>query len=98
MRVQAMEYDMNGDALCIVCRHVTDGVPIMEVAHDRDGVVQLLCASYEHGAHDAHTVHLSHMISVLDALELPKIDPGQYAQLSEAGLTVLQMPPEEEEA
>ena len=93
-----MGYDMNGDALCIVCRHVSAGEPIVEVAHDPDGVVQALCARYDHDADDAHTVHLHHIAAKLDALHLPTIMPGQFAQLGEGGWMVAERPPEEEEA
>jgi len=96
MRVHALGYDMNGEAISIVCRHVTDGDPIVEVAHDLDGVVQVLCARADHGADDAQTVHLQHLAAKLKALNLPTVHPGQYAQLSESGWTVMDMPEEED--
>ncbi|MFC5342953.1 hypothetical protein ACETK8_13720 [Brevundimonas staleyi] len=98
MRVHALGYDMNGDALCIVCRHISEDAPVAEVAHDRDGVVQILCASYDHGAADAVTIHLHHVAPLLASLDLPTVHPGQYAQRTEGGWAVTDMPPEEEEA
>jgi hypothetical protein len=98
MRVRALGYDMNGDALCIVCRHISDGASVAEVAHDLDGVVQVLCASYDHGEADAYTVHIHHLMPILETLELPDIKPGHYAQRTEAGWIVAEMPPELEEA
>ena len=98
MRVQLLGYDMNGEALSITCRHVMDGEPIVEVAHDVDGVVQALCAVHDHGFDDARTVHLHHLAGRLQALDLPRIEPGQYAQLTEGGWSVMDMPPEDEDA
>ena len=98
MRIHALGFDMNGDVLCIVCRHVSEGKPIVVVAHDLDGVVQMMCGLSNHGAADAHTVHLHHMAEKLSALNLPTIQPGQYAELSEGGWNVADIPPEEEEA
>ncbi len=85
------------DQVSIVCKHVTDGAPVVEVAHDLDRVVQVLCARFDHGVDDAHVVHLHHLVSVLEPLGLPAIDPGQLAQLGEGGWLVKDMPPEEED-
>jgi hypothetical protein len=91
-RLVAIGCDFDPRQIAIVCRHVTDGQPIAEVAHDLDRVVQVLCARHGHDAADAQTVHLHHLVVKLDALDLPRIDPGRYAQLSESAWIVLDMP------
>ena len=96
--IRLMGHDFDADQAAIVCRHVTDGYPVVEVAHDVDRVVQALCAMYDHGATDAHVVHLHHLLPVLEPLQLPLINPGQFAQLSEGGWVVKNMPPDEEDA
>ncbi|SPU52281.1 Uncharacterised protein [Brevundimonas vesicularis] len=93
-----MGHEFADDQAAIVCTHVTDGQPVVEVAHDLDRVVQVLCARFDHGAQDALVVHLHHLMPVLEALGLPTIDPGHLAQLSEGGWIVEAMPPEEEDA
>jgi hypothetical protein len=95
--LKLMGHEFADDQPAIVCRHVTDGQPVVEVAHDVDGVVQVLCARFDHGAEDAQVVHLHHLMPVLEPLGLPAIEPGHLAQLSEGGWIVKAMPPEEED-
>ena len=95
--LRLMGHEFADDQASIVCKHVTDGAPVVEVAHDLDRVVQVLCAHFDHGADDAHVVHLHHLVPVLEPLSLPAIDPGQFAQLGEGGWVVKDMPPEEED-
>jgi hypothetical protein len=90
--LKLMGHEFADDQVAIVCTHVTDGQPVVEVA-----VVQVLCARFDHGAEDAQVVHLHHLMPVLEPLGLPAIEPGHLAQLSEGGWIVKAMPPEEED-
>ena len=95
--LRLMGHEFADDQASIVCKHVTDGAPVVEVAHDLDRVVQVLCARFDHGADDAHVVHLHHLVPVLEPLSLPVLNPGQFAQLAEGGWVVKDIPPEEED-
>lgn len=95
--LRLMGHMFEADQAAIVCRHVSDGEAVVEVAHDMDRVVQVLCGRFDHGAADAHVVHLHHLASILDVLGLPVVNPGQFAQLNEGGWTVQDMPPEEDD-
>ena len=69
--------EFNPEQASIVCTHVTDGAPIVEVAHDLDRVVQVFCEQQNHDAASAQVVHLQHLQAMLAALALPDIHPGQ---------------------
>ena len=78
--------------LCIVCNHVLEGAEIVEVGHDLDGVIQLLCERYDHGPGDASPVGAGHLVDKIRQLKIGKLPIGYYATRGSEGWVVAPFP------
>lgn len=54
-----LSYQLN--TACFICKHVMDGVPILGMAHDHEGDLQLVCGREGHKPDDWHVVGVGHI-------------------------------------
>jgi hypothetical protein len=74
-------YSYPSNRACFICKHVMDGSPILGMAHDHEGDLQLVCGIEGHPSDDWHVVgvgHIDHKKEVLD--ELPTVHVGFAAE------------------
>lgn len=91
-KIKVLGTKVEASHLCIVCNHVLQGAEIVEVGHDLDGVIQLMCERYDHGPVDASPVGADHLVDKIRQLKIGKLPPGYCATRGDEGWVVAPIP------
>jgi len=81
-------YTYDEHKACFICRHITDGYPVLAFAHDEDGDLHFTCGGQEHEEIDWLIIGLSHLLEQVRSMDLPPvIDAGFCAERDSPGAT-----------
>jgi hypothetical protein len=93
-RIKLLGHSFDESQVYIVCKHIMAEAEVVEIAHDHDEVIQLMCASTVHGVDDASPVCANDVKSLMpDSAADIVLPPEHYASL-EAGQWIIRPYPD----